>query len=57
MGVFHCITLELSMMRDEKSLTRHWQLFLRGGSDIVTTIFARKGGQYYDYGSMPLHGP
>jgi len=33
----------------------HWCSFLGGGCDIVTSIFAHKGGQYIDYGLKPMH--
>jgi len=35
----------------------HEHLFLAGGSDIVTNIFASKGSQYNDYGEIQLHRP
>jgi len=57
MSVCHCTALELSMMQDQQSLTLSWHSFLGGGSDIGTSIFAQKGGQFYDYECMPLHGP
>jgi len=28
-----------------------------GGSGIVTNNIANKGGQYFDYGLLPLHSP
>jgi len=57
MDIRHCTALELSEMQDQKSLTLRWCLFLGGSSDVVTSIFAYKGGQYCDYGCMLLHSP
>jgi len=28
-----------------------------GGSGIITNNVANKGGQYFDYGLLPLHSP
>jgi len=44
-------------MQDQKSLMLHWRSFLGGGSDIVTSIFANKGSQCWDYGLTVLHSP
>jgi len=55
MGVCTCTARKLSQMHDQKLLMLRWLTFLGGSSDIVTSIFADNGGQYYDYGSMPLH--
>jgi len=55
MGQHRCIAVWLSKMQAQKSLTPRWRLFLGGSSLISTTIFAYKGGQYCNYGSMPLH--
>jgi len=38
MGVCRYTALELSMMRDQKSLTLRWRSLLGGGSDIATSI-------------------
>ena len=35
----------------------HERLFLGGGSDIVTNIFASKGSQNNDYGVIQLNRP
>jgi hypothetical protein len=45
------------MMQCQKSLTLCWRSFLEGSSHSVCTIFAHKGGKYYNYGLMPLHSP
>jgi len=42
-------------MQDQKLLTLCWHSFLGGSCNIVTTIFAHKGSQYYNYGLMSLH--
>jgi len=57
MGECRCTALEWSMMQDQKSLMLRWRLFSRGGSNILTIIFASKGGQYYNSGCMLSHGP
>ena len=44
MGVCHCTALELSRMHVQKSLTLRPRLSLGGSSDIVSSIFAYKGG-------------
>jgi len=41
-------------MPDETSWTLCWRSFLAGGSDIVTSIFAHKGGWYIDDGLTPM---
>jgi len=41
-------------MQDQKSLTLSWLSFLRGDCDIVNTIVAHKGGQYFDYSVQSL---
>jgi len=56
MSVCRCTALELSMMWDQKLLMFCRRSILEGCSDIGTGIFAQKGGQYYDYECMPLHG-
>jgi hypothetical protein len=49
---------EFSMMQWQKSLTLRWCSFLGGSSsNIVCSIFAHNGCQYYYYGSMPFHSP
>jgi len=55
MGQSCRIAVWLSKMQAEKSLTLHWRSLLGGSSDNFTGIVAYKGGQYYDYGCMPLH--
>jgi len=35
----------------------HWRVFLVGGSDILSTIFAHIGSQYVDFVLMQLHSP
>jgi len=55
MGKYHCTTVWLSKMQDQTSLMLEWCSILGGGSDIISSIFAHKGGQYYDYGLKPLH--
>jgi len=57
MRLYHSTALELSEMNNQKSQTLRWHSFSGGCSDIVTSIFAYKGGLYYDYWSMPLHRP
>jgi len=42
-------------MHDQKSLMLHWRWFLGGGSDIVPSILAQKGGQCIYYVSMAMH--
>jgi len=32
-------------------------MLISGGSGIVTNNIANKGGQYFYYGSLPLHSP
>jgi hypothetical protein len=44
-----------TMMQWQKSVTLCWRWCLAGSSDIVSSIFAHKGCQYYYYGKMPLH--
>jgi len=55
MGHRHCIAVWLFKMQAQKSLKLCWRSFLGGSSDIVTRIFSYKGGQYDDYGRLPLH--
>ena len=57
MGQRRCIAVWLSMMEAQKLLMLRWRAYLRGSSDIVTSIFAYKGSQYDDYGSMMVHSP
>jgi hypothetical protein len=42
-------------MQDQKLLTLCSLSFLGGGSDMVVSPFARKGGQYCNYGLMLSH--
>jgi len=42
-------------MKDQKLLTLRWRSSLGDGNDIVTMIFAHKGGRYIDYGLMSMH--
>jgi len=42
-------------MHDKKLLTLRWGSFLGGGSVIVSSILAHKGGQCIDYGSRAMH--
>jgi len=44
-------------MQDQKSLTLCRRSFLGGSSNIVTAIFAHKGGQYCNYVLMSLQSP
>jgi len=53
MGQHRSISLWLSNMQDQKSLTLHWHSLLGGGGNIVTSMFAHRGGQYIDYGLKP----
>jgi len=57
MSSHHCIAIRLSKMQHQKLLMVCWRSFFGGCSDIITTIFAHKGGQYCDYGLMLLHSP
>jgi len=57
LDICSCTALELSKRHDQKSLTLRWSSFSGGTSVLDTSIFAYKGGQYYHYGSMPLHSP
>jgi len=41
-------------MDDQKSLTLHWRLCLKGSSDIITNMFADNDGQYFDHGIVRL---
>jgi len=41
-------------MHCQRSLTLCWHSII-GGSDIVSRIFANKGGQWIDYESTPMH--
>jgi len=43
------------MMQDQKLLTLCWWSFLVGGSNIITCIFAHKGGRYIEYGLTPTY--
>jgi len=45
------------MMQDQKSFMLHWRSVLGGSSDIMSSIFAHQGLQYYEYGWMLLHSP
>jgi len=54
-GQCRSIAVWLSKMQAQKPLPLCRRSFSEGSSDIVTSIFAYKGGQYYDYGCMPLH--
>jgi len=44
-------------MQDQKSVTLHGRSVFGGGSNIVTSIFGHKGGQYFDYWLMLVHSP
>jgi len=44
-------------MQDQIWLTLHWPSYWGGSSDIITSNFAHKGGQYVDYELMLLHSP
>jgi len=44
-------------MQCQKSLTLCWSSFLGGSKDIVSSIVAHSGRQYYHYGWMPLYSP
>jgi len=44
-------------MQDRKLLTLHRCPFLGGSSDIISSMFPHRYGQYCDYGLMPLHSP
>jgi len=57
MGQCRCVAVWLSNMQAQTLLTLCWCSLLGGSTDIMTIIFAYKGGQYYDHGSMPLHSP
>jgi len=48
-GVRLCTALELLMMPDEKSLMLCWRSLSGVGSDIVASLSAHKGGQYWVY--------
>jgi len=51
------VTFQLLYLQEQKSLTLLSHSFLGGGSDIVSSCFAYKGGQYINYGLMSLHIP
>jgi len=42
----------LSKMQEQKSLTLHLLSSLGDGSDVDTSVFGPKGGQYFDYVSQ-----
>jgi len=44
-------------MNGQKSFILLCCSFLRGSSDIVTSICPNKAGQYCDFGLIPLHSP
>jgi len=56
-GVCHRTAFELSRIQDHKSFTIRWRTFLKGSSDVITSIFANKGSRYCDYGCIPLQSP
>jgi hypothetical protein len=37
------------MMDNQQMMILYWHLFVEDSSDVVTSIFANKGGQYFDY--------
>jgi len=41
----------------QKLLLLCWHWFLGGSSRIVTSILAHQGGQYFDYGLLPMNSP
>jgi hypothetical protein len=57
MGVCHCRVLELSKMKEQKSLPHGWRSFLGGGRDIFACLCVHQGGQYFDYSLTLLSSP
>jgi len=57
MGQRRCTALWVSMMQDQKLLTRCWRSFLGGGSDMVTSIFAHADSRWVHYGLTLFHSP
>jgi len=41
----------------DAQLTLRWCSFVAGSNNIVSSIFAHNGRQYYDYGQMPFQSP
>jgi len=46
------ITYLLPELQDRKLLMHHHHSFLRDSSNVVTSIFAHKAGQYFHYASQ-----
>jgi len=57
MGQRRYTALSVSRMQDQKLLMHHWRSFLGGVRDIVTSIFADKGGRWVDYELTPFCSP
>ena len=39
-------------MQEQQSLTLHWCSFVKDSSNVVTSVFGCKGGQYFDHVSQ-----
>jgi len=57
MGWCGCIAPSLSKMQDHQLLTVDWRWFLEGGTNIINSIFANKGGQCSDCSLTVLYSP